>query len=259
MHSSYLLVMHGSRDPRPKIALEKLAQGVGRRLMAKTNFTSSKSGSFKSLPLVGTASLELGPVSLDEQIKQFAQQALANDLHQMQVLPLFLLPGVHVKEDIPAAVSQAQYALKEVSLDLRPHLGTHPGLTRLVADEMARLSVDAWILLAHGSRRLGGNASIEKVASQVQALPAYWSRPPKLEKRVRELVAAGYQRIGIIPYFLFSGSTTDAIAREVARLELEFPQQLQLATPIEPSAELVNFILDLTGFAANLGATPGWD
>ena len=258
MHTSYLLVMHGSRDPRPQVALGKLAQGVGETLIAKTNFTSSKLDT-ASGPLVGTASLELGPALLDEQIKQFGQQALASGLHQMQVLPLFLLPGVHVKEDIPAAVIQAQHALGgEVSIDLRPHLGTHPGLAKLVANRMARLSVDAWILLAHGSRRPGGNGPIEKIANQVQAVPTYWSVPPKLEKRVRELVAVGHQRIGIMPYFLFSGSTTDAIAEEVARLRLKFPQQLQLATPLEPSAELVNFILDLAGFPANLGATPGW-
>lgn len=252
MPTSYLLVMHGSRDPRPQAALEKLAQGVRRHLAARANFTDS------SVPLVRTASLELGPTSLDEQITQYGRQVLAFGIDQIQLLPLFLLSGVHVQEDIPAAVAQAQQAIgKEVSLNLRPHLGTHLGLTKLVADEMARLPVDAWILLAHGSRRSGSNARIERISSTIQAVPAYWSLPPKLEKRVRELAAAGCQRIGIMPYFLFSGSTTDAIAGEVARLEAEFPQQLQLATPIEPSGDLVNLILDLIGLPANLGSTCG--
>jgi len=53
-------------------------------------------------------------------------------------VPLFLLPGVHVIEDIPTEVAIAQQALgQEVKIDLRPYLGTHPGLSCLLANQMA--------------------------------------------------------------------------------------------------------------------------
>jgi len=203
--------------------------------------------------LVGVGSLELGLTSLEEQIQYFGEQTLSRGLTHLQLLPLFLLPGVHVKEDIPAAVNQAQQSLStNLRIELRPHLGTHPGLSPLIVNRMADSSVEAWILLAHGSRRQGGNRLIETMARQLRAVPAYWSVPPSLETRITELVAAGYQKIGIVPYFLFSGSTTDAIAQEVARLRQVFSQQLKLAIPLEPGEELIDLILDLAQLPTHL-------
>lgn len=257
LNSTYLLVSHGSRDPRPQAALEQLAQGLEQRLTALAGASSNENGGVSvPVPLVGVGTLELGTTSLDEQIKHFSEQTLSRGLTHLQLLPLFLLPGVHVKEDIPAAVNQAQRSVgTKVRIELRPHLGTHPGLSYLIANQMADSSVDAWVLLAHGSRRRGGNRPIETLANQLRAVPAYWSVPPSLETRVTELVAAGYQRIGIVPYFLFSGSTTDAIAQEVARLRQVFRQQLQLAIPLAPGEELLNLILDLAQLPTNFETT----
>jgi len=43
-----------------------------------------------------------------------------------------------VIEDIPTEVAIAQQALgQEVKIDLRPYLGTHPGLSCLLANQMA--------------------------------------------------------------------------------------------------------------------------
>lgn len=257
LNSTYLLVSHGSRDPRPQVALGQLAQGLEKRLAARVSASSNFSGEASfGMPLVGVGTLELGPTSLDAQIKQFSEQTLSIGLTHIQLLPLFLLPGIHVKEDIPAAVNQAQQSIgPNVRIELRPHLGTHPGMSHLIANQMADSSVEAWILLAHGSRRWGGNRPIEAMANQLQAVPAYWSIAPSLETRVTELVTAGCQRIGIMPYFLFSGSTTDAIAQEVARLNQEFPQQLKLTTPLEPGEELIDLILDLTQLPVHLKPT----
>jgi len=58
-------------------------------------------------PLIGTACLELSPVPLHEQIKEFGVGALAGGYNCFQVVPLFLLPGVHVIEDIPTEVAIA--------------------------------------------------------------------------------------------------------------------------------------------------------
>ncbi|HEY9845895.1 MAG TPA: sirohydrochlorin chelatase, partial [Candidatus Caenarcaniphilales bacterium] len=251
-------VTHGSRDPRPQAALEQLAQGLRERLAAlvSPDTPDLEPRDASALPLVGTGTLELGSLPLDEQIKQFGAQALSRQLTQVQLVPLFLLPGVHVKEDIPAAVGIAQQALGEqVQIALRPQLGIHAGLAPLIAHQMATLPVEAWILLAHGSRRRGGNVPIQAMAAQLNAVPAYWSMPPKLERRVKELVAAGYQQIGVMPYFLFAGSTTDAIAQEVERLGYQFPQiNLRLAAPLEPSAAIAELLLDLIHLPAALGS-----
>jgi len=83
--------------------------------------------------LIGIACLELSPVPLHEQIKEFYAGAIAAGYNRLQVVP-FLLPGVHVMEDIPTEVAIAQQALDpELKIALQPHLGTHLGL-RLIGN-----------------------------------------------------------------------------------------------------------------------------
>jgi sirohydrochlorin ferrochelatase len=198
-------------------------------------------------PLVGTATLELAEAPLHEQIRQFARVAVCKGYNHLQLLPLFLLPGVHVREDIPTEVALAQQGLGEaVRLNQRPHVGTHPGLAKLLASQWARVDADAKILLSHGSRRAGGNEPVEAVAGQLGAVAAYWSVQPMLEEQIDILAAAGHKRIGILPYFLFPGGITDAIAQSVASLQAKFPGvQLSLGESIGASSELANLILDL--------------
>ena len=277
MSSAYLLVSHGSGDPRPEVAMQQLAKLIGQRQSAgrinlqipeskalvevgdwaqtesniswRSTLKSSNAGlvvSQKEKPLVGTACLELSAEPLHEQIRQFGDRALLSGCNRVQVIPLFLLPGMHVMEDIPAEVAIAQQALEQVKIDLRPHLGTHPGLSHLLATSMAAIEADAWILLAHGSRRPGSKQTVEAIATQLGAISAYWAVSPKLATQVKALVDTGYQQIGILPYFLFAGGITDAIASTVEQLKMQFPSvNLALAEPIGASVELADLIWDL--------------
>lgn len=240
MPPAYLLVFHGSLDPRPQASLERLAELVSQ------SQTRSEATSWAK-PMVGTASLELSPVPLHQQIKEFAVRALPFGYTNIQVVPLFLLPGVHVMEDIPTEVTLAQQALgQEAQIDLRPYLGNNPGLEHLLATQLAAIKAEAWILLAHGSRRAGSKQQVEAMATRLEAISAYWAVPPSLELRVQELVSAGHQQIGILPYFLFAGGITDAIAQSVAQLKVQFPStDFRLAEPLGASPELADLIGDL--------------
>lgn len=231
MPSALLLVSHGSRDPRPEIAMQQLA----RLVCQKSEF------------MVGVAALELSPQPLHTQISEFAKSALAFGRTRLQILPLFLLPGVHVMTDIPAEIALAQELLGEsIIIDLRSHLGTHPLLGKLVAQPLAKIKPEAAILLAHGSRRSGSQQQLADIAASLGAVAAAWSVPPSLESRVQELVAAGYREIAILTYFLFAGGITDAIAKSVEALKLQFPGvTLQLTEPLGASAELAELIWDL--------------
>ncbi|NET58404.1 MAG: sirohydrochlorin chelatase [Symploca sp. SIO2E6] len=198
-------------------------------------------------PLVGTATLELAPSTLHEQIQQFARVTVGAGCQQIQLLPLFLLPGVHVMEDIPAEVALAQANLgNAIALNLQPHLGANLGLGRLLAKQLSLLKTDAKILLAHGSRRIGGNEPIEIIANTLGMVAAYWSMQPTLEEQVKILADAGNQEIMIVPYFLFPGSITDAISQMVASLQEQFPLLLlRLGEPMGVSAELAQLVVDL--------------
>ncbi|PSB21325.1 sirohydrochlorin chelatase [Phormidesmis priestleyi ULC007] len=235
--SAYLLVSHGSRDPRPQAAIAQLAQRVQHKMQSDT-----------PLALVGAAVLECAPLPLHEQIQQFSQTAIAQNVRHIQIVPLFLIPGVHVMEDIPEQVKIAQQTLGEtVTIALSPHIGTHPGMENLLANRLAQRSADAYILMSHGSRRSGGNQSVETLASKIGAVSAYWSVAPKLEARLQELAQSGHQKIAILPYFLFTGGIIGTIAQAVDQLSQQFPNlELDLATPLEVSDRLADLVLDLS-------------
>jgi sirohydrochlorin cobaltochelatase len=207
-------------------------------------------------PLASTACLECNPLPLHRQIEQFsavAQSTLAtNSASQanrcrLVLLPLFLLPGVHVMEDIPKEIALARQALgDEIAIELRPAIGAHPGLHRLVTECMAAQPVEAWILLSHGSRRANGNHPVAALAERLGALTAYWSVAPSLESRLQELSQLGLRNVGILPYFLFAGGITDAIAQTVETLSQQFPTlKLHLAEPLAASSELTDLLVDL--------------
>ncbi|MDP5337283.1 MAG: sirohydrochlorin chelatase [Nodularia sp. (in: cyanobacteria)] len=232
MTSAYLLVSHGSRDPRPEVAMQQLA-----------GLVSHKLGNTKHP--VGIAALELQPQPLHQQIQRFVTSV--DEVDCLQVVPLFLLPGVHVMTDIPEQIALAKQALGEnMMINLHPHLGSHPGLITLLSEQMATMKAETTILLAHGSRRPGSLEPIETIAAKLGAVTAYWAVAPSLESRIQDLVAAGKREVTILPYFLFTGGITDAIAQSIEKLKLQFPAvTFQLAAPLGASAELAEIIGDL--------------
>lgn len=255
--SAYLLVSHGSRDSRPQIALEHLAGLVVQRLCqlrdplkGHLKGQRSEQGCTGRLPLVGTAVLELAPLPLHQQIRYFAEQAIHDGYDALQILPLFLLEGVHVAEDIPAEIELAQQGLGNINLYRVRHLGGHERLWELLRDPIDSIATDPRggnILLAHGSRRTAANLAVEQIAARLGALPAYWSVAPSLETQVTALLKKGHQQIRVLPYFLFEGGITDAITRNVAQLRHQFPYaQIHLARPIGATPALAERVVELT-------------
>ncbi|WP_392532451.1 sirohydrochlorin chelatase [Nostoc sp. C117] len=246
MSSAYLLVSHGSRDPRPEIAMQQLATLVCQKLHNNLHPANSED-------VVGIAALEMSSQPLYEQIKQFAESAfgiekVSQNNNRLKIVPLFLLPGVHVMTDIPTQVALAQEATGEdIMIELQPYLGSHPDLEKLLAKQISKIEAEAWILLSHGSRRPDSQKSVEAMATSLGAVVAYWSVPASLESRVQELVTGGYREIAILPYFLFTGGITDAIATSLEKLKLQFSAvTFHLAEPLGVSAELADLIVDLT-------------
>ena len=86
---------------------------------------------------------------------------------------------------------------------------------------------------------------IEEIAKKLGAFTAYWAVTPNLETRVEKLVSAGYNKIGIVPYFLFAGNITDAISATVDELKIKFSSvNFQLVEPLGARNELANLIID---------------
>jgi sirohydrochlorin ferrochelatase len=280
--SVYFLVFHGSRDPRSQQAAKQLTEAFRQRIRQTSQFFQVVERGFAGasdrlpeplLPFpeqppgqkVNDASaptvwvedvyLECVTLPLHQQIQQFIEQwpGEPQSVFDWRIIPVFLLPGTHVMQDIPTEIELLQAKWDPLlPLTVTAHLGSVPGLRRVLNERLSLHPMEAWILVAHGSRRAGANQIVEQLADQVGAVTAYWATSPSLAERVAELNDAGLRRIGILPYFLFSGGITDAIAQTVSQLSQQWPHlNLMLTEPLAMNeAKLADLLVNLATAAA---------
>ncbi len=227
-----LLVTHGSSDRRHGIAAQILCQ----RLRDWFVFHS-----FHSI-IVENVVLEGHELSLADQVMAQLHSARSLGIERSVFVPLFLLPGMHVMEDIPAEIAAVQDRLAIAAesayptLSIMPFLGDWPPMELALLDhlraEPVDLSVDVdvmlgriihRVLLAHGSRLPGSMDRVEAIAQTLRMTTAYWLIEPKLEQRIEELIAGGCNVIEIYPYFLFEGGISEAIDRLIQSFHPRYP------------------------------------
>ncbi len=210
--TAYLLLAHGSRDARSAAALNQLTNACGAKLKL-----------FNTATLIGTAYLELAELPIVEQLVLFANQAIQQNCQRVRVLPLFLAPGVHVLEDLPKAIYQAQIQLSDRSqLELLTYLGANAELRKILQYQSQQLPAHQ-IFLAHGSPQAAAQKFLLTIAASLPATPAYWSVNPHLPEQVGNLAAQDPTEIGILPYFLFPGRISAAISVVINELQSLFP------------------------------------
>ncbi len=255
MSAAAFFVIHGSRDPRPG---QELAE-----LLRQLRFTCPDS-------LIGGGALEAHTLTLSEQIQNFSHQAWTQGFSAVQIVPLFLLPGVHVCEDIPAAVELAQ-ARSPIRIDCLPYLGQYPRLIPFLKSLMPAADQNlACIFLGHGSRRPEAMEWIDYLAAQVQARPAYWTQPASLKQAMLEYAQTGVTEIYVFPYLLFAGKLLTYLNQLVEDVQQElapaFPGlKIELGDCLRPRPELVALIQQelsvqaknsLSGLKSNLPVGP---
>ncbi|ANV83015.1 cobalamin biosynthesis protein CbiX [Picosynechococcus sp. PCC 7003] len=168
------------------------------------------------------AYLECSEVTLTTAIAQFLQDH-APEPAEVQILPLFLLPGVHVREDLPEAIAQLQTQFPQVCFKLLDYLGKDARLAPFLERQFAQNPAAQRLLIAHGSRRTGANPEIEKLAQTLNASTAYWATEPSLDQRLTQLQEATAKTIHLVPYFLFSGKIPGAIAEQISTFSQTHP------------------------------------
>ena len=252
-------MIHGSRNRKTLFAADQLQQILTRKIELRNTMVQSKyqlanlsdSISKKTrildsaqAPLVEIAALELAPLPLNKSLIKFAQQAYSLGFNRIKVVPLFLAPGVHVTEDIPVEISLAIKEIKDlITIELSTFLGKYSEMVQLLNDKFSDLSVQTRILIAHGSRLSGVTDYYQNLAKKVNAVTAYWSIAPSLEEQIAIQVDRGAKRIAILPYFLFPGKITQAIATKVTSLQAEYPQvDLILGQPLGATEALAELI-----------------
>ncbi|NJM27468.1 MAG: sirohydrochlorin chelatase [Pseudanabaena sp. RU_4_16] len=261
IYDAYFLVTHGSKSPLSWAALQTL--------ITSTNTLTEI--------FVGGGCLEGQPITLAQQLQQFCENlSKQSDLEHINVavIPLFLLPGVHVKEDIPTEIAIAQQKMidsieQSIALELTPHLGTHPQIPTLLQSQLeAQIALIQHrnhksnqnigpILLSHGSRLTEAFQTIETLADRLGAIAAYWSVPPDLDTQIEKLIAQGKEHIIVMPYFLSSGGIMEAISQQISLYgdsltDASRRVQIDIApVPFSPE-QIALFILDLPGLNRSL-------
>ena len=113
-----VLLAHGSRDPQWRAPME----AVARRIRAQAPHRPVRCAYLElCLPDLQTAAAEL----------------VAEGATALQVLPLFLGMGHHVREDLPRRVARLQAAFPQVPVTLRQAVGQHQELI----DTLARIAL----------------------------------------------------------------------------------------------------------------------
>jgi sirohydrochlorin cobaltochelatase len=221
-----LVVFHGSHDAQYQRSVQEFLVQLGQAC--------------RTLGMLGTieaAFLDCVPEPLHQQIQDFAQQAFvaprSTDRSKLlQILPLFLLPGMHVMEDIPTEIGLAQAALEDqVEIQVLPYLGSLPILAQTLGNCFSPDPRIGRIVISHGSRRSGGNQPVEALAQELNALSAFWSVQPDLATQVADLSdrllpveeREGLRQIEVLPYFLFEGSMSAGIAQQLHDMIQKWP------------------------------------
>jgi len=197
--------------------------------------------------IVETACLELAALPLNEQIYEMGCRLAVAGVEELKLLPMFLMAGVHVMEDIPAEIAAARKRLDgAIRLTSCPHLGSHPKIAMVLAKRLESVPTEGSLLVAHGSRRPKGNRKIQVLARNLETTVAYWSVPPDIETQAIELMQQGCQGLAILPYFLFAGGITDAIAHRTEELAERFPKvKFRLLPTLGATAEVADLVVDL--------------
>jgi len=254
--TAVFFVTHGSSDRRSWLNLQNLV-AIAQSPKYQTQFPE--------ITMIGGGCLEGKAQTLSQQLEAFVQSfdttpqsPIPNPqspISQILIMPLFLLSGLHVSEDIPAEVAiaaanlQTKLAESCPKLAIAPHLGTDPQIPQLIAQRFADAEPDAArMLIAHGSRRIGANQVIEDLALHARAIAAYWSVEPKIDVQIEKLIGQGYRKIYALPYFLTEGGITEAIAQKLD----SYSDRLQIHQLPVPLSDHEIIDLALTKLATNV-------
>ncbi|GAA6133979.1 CbiX/SirB N-terminal domain-containing protein [Oceaniserpentilla sp. 4NH20-0058] len=115
-----LLIAHGSRKASSNQEVAELA-----------NKLSQQDSEFA---LVAHCFLELTTPKVPDSVAQLAAQGAT----EVVILPYFLAAGMHVSEDLPELLSQAQQNFPKVSFTLLEHLGAAEQMPSWILQQASR-------------------------------------------------------------------------------------------------------------------------
>jgi len=165
----------------------------------------------------------------------------ARGSQRVLVLPLILNAAGHVKMEIPEAIEHAREHCPDTEFLYGPHLtACDPVLAilkRRLRQAMGALDMPdprttGVVLLGRGSSDRQANGEMAKMARWLQEETDHelvdlaftgitW---PRLERVVQRQALLGMTQIVVLPYYLYTGTLMQRIARQVAHLRAQYPR-----------------------------------
>ncbi len=220
MEYSILLVGHGSRAEQGNIEINEFA-----------NQWRAQHPEWH----IEVCFIEFADVLLDAGFDLAAKKS-----KKVIVVPLILNAAGHVKMEIPEHLTQARKRHPDVDFMYAAHIGANGGILSIIKQSlqkvMAGLDVPdpkttGVILLGRGSSDKIANGEVAKMARwlweethhELVDIAFTGITFPRLETAVQRQVKLGMTQICILPYYLFTGTLIERIARQFERLQAQYP------------------------------------
>jgi len=157
------------------------------------------------------------------------------------VVPLILNAAGHVKMEIPAHIARARLQWPGVRFDYAPHLGVCEPILAILKRQlrgcmqeldMPDPTTTGVVLLGRGSSDREANGEMARMARwlfeetdhELVDLAFTGITYPRLEGVVQRQVLLGMKQVVVLPYYLFTGTLIQRIARQVTHLKQQYPQ-----------------------------------
>ena len=157
------------------------------------------------------------------------------------VVPLILNAAGHVKMEIPEHLAEARKRHPDVEFKYATHLGASEAILSIIkrslqktmaAIDMPDPKTTGVIVLGRGSSDKIANGEVAKMArwlweeTQHELVDIAFTgiTYPRLESAVQRQVKLGMTQICILPYYLFTGTLIERIARQFENLQRQYPQ-----------------------------------
>ncbi|WP_052404885.1 sirohydrochlorin chelatase [Bacillus rubiinfantis] len=142
------------------------------------------------------------------------------------LVPIFLLPGIHVNEDIP----DISACFPGVNFHYGKPLGADNILLDILQERLIEAGFQGWeseavLLVGHGSRTAGANTQFCKLTNSLAekiSRPIHSASITRAELYQHTASRLKTQKVYILPHFLFSGSYITKMQTELSMIEGKF-------------------------------------
>ncbi len=201
--------------------------------------------------------LELAEPSIMDGIRLCAEAGTEH----IAVLPLFLGPAGHQKNDVPAILAHARQIYPNLSLRYGTPIGAHYCLVRILAQRASEALASrpasipphetALLLAVRGSSDPDSNAEVYKLARMLSEGRDYLTVEvafqkvalPTITQGITRCVRLGARRIVVLPYLLFTGFVRHDIEQQARAAQGDYPTvEIVVGEHLFPHPELIEAV-----------------